>query len=64
MFGVYLKKYRINKNLTQQQFAEKIGTSQCYYSQLETGSIKPGFNLIHRIAKVMGVEEETLRNLL
>ena len=64
MLGQYLKQYRVKNNLTQTEMAEKCHTSQTYYSQIETGTKKPGFNVIRRLALALNVEESFIRDLL
>ena len=64
MLGKYLKKYRLNKNLTQTEMAELLKTSQTYYNQLETGSKKPGIKLVRRISKLLELEPSFIRSLL
>lgn len=64
MLGEYLKKYRLQKNLTQRQMAELLGMKQCNYSLLENNKLKPGITLINRISKVLDVDASFLRNLL
>lgn len=63
MLQDYLKKYRMKHNLTQFQMAERLKTSQDYYSQLETGRKKPGHTMIARIAKEIGVSESYISRL-
>lgn len=64
MLERYLKKYRLNNNLTQAQMAEKLETSQSYYCQLETGRKKPGFKMINRVAKLLKLDPSFIRSLL
>ncbi len=64
MLENYLRKYRINNNLTQEQMAKKLSTSQTYYCQLETGRKKPGFTMVNRIAKLLNLEPAFVRSLL
>ena len=64
MLEEFLKKYRLKYNLTQEEMALKIGTSQAYYSQIENGVVKPGFQMVKKIAKVLDVEESFIRSLL
>lgn len=64
MLESYLKRFRLKNNLTQAQMAQKLKTSQGYYSMLETGSKKPGFSMINRIAKVLDLEPSFIRSLL
>lgn len=64
MLGEYLKKYRLQKNLTQRQMAFLLGMKQCNYSLLENNKLKPGITLINRISNVLEVEPEFVRKLL
>lgn len=64
MLGKYLKDYRLSNNLTQTQMAEKLETSQSYYSQLEAGVRKPSFRTISKLAKLLNLEESFIRKLL
>ena len=64
MLGAYLRKHRVSKNLTQTRMAERLGTSQSYYCQIERGAKRPGFALTERIAKELGVEPSFVRGLL
>ena len=64
MLGEYLKKFRLSKNLTQQQMAELLGVKQCNYSLYENNKLKPGITMINRIAKVLDVEPSFVRSLL
>lgn len=64
MLKEYLKQYRIKHNLSQKQMAEKLDSSQSYYSQIETGDKKPGFTFVRKLAEVLNVSEEFIRSLL
>ena len=64
MLGEFLKRYRLKYNLTQEEMANKIGTSQAYYSQIENGVVEPGFQMVRKIANVLDVEETFIRSLL
>lgn len=64
MLGEFLKKYRIKNNLSQEQMASILNTSQGYYSQLETGTRKPGFIMVDRISKSLNLEPSFIRSLL
>ena len=44
--------------------AKLIKTTQSYYSQIESGAKKPGFNIVKRLSKVIGVSEEFIKSLL
>lgn len=64
MLNDYLKKYRLDNNLTQKQMSERLNTSQAYYSRIESGNKKPGIAMVGRIAKLLGVEPQFVRSLL
>ena len=64
MLGQYLKKYRLDNNLTQEEMAKKLDTSQAYYCLLETGSKKPGIPMVNKIAKALDLEPSFIRRLL
>ena len=64
MLGDFLKKYREKNNLTQSEMAEKLNTSQAYYSQIESGVMKPGFSMVRKIAKALDIEESFVRSLM
>lgn len=64
MLGDFLRKYREKNNLTQEEMASKIGTSQAYYSQIESGILSPGFTMVKRIAKALDIEESFVRSLM
>lgn len=64
MLKEFLKQYRLKNNLSQQQMADLLKTSQSYYSQIETGYKKPSFVIIRRLANVLNVEESFIRSLL
>jgi ribosome-binding protein aMBF1 (putative translation factor) len=42
---------RVRANLSQQQLAERMGTSQSTIARLESGTAKPSFTTLERIAK-------------
>lgn len=64
MLGEFLKKYRLKLNLKQSEMAEKIGTSQSYYSRIENSVVKPDINMIRKIAKALELEEAFIRSLV
>lgn len=63
MLKDYLKRYREKHNLTQNQMAERLKSSQTYYSQIESGKRKPGHLMIVKIASVVGVSESYISRL-
>jgi len=47
---------RVRANLSQQQLAERMGTSQSTIARLESGTAKPSFTTLERIAKATGTQ--------
>ena len=64
MLNQYLRRYRLNHNLSQSQMAELLKTSQSYYNRLERGTNKPGIQMIKRISELLNLEPEFIRSLL
>lgn len=64
MLGEYLKKYRLSKNLKQEEMAKLLGMRQCNYSRLENNKLKIGIVMIDRIAKLLDVEPTFVRKLV
>jgi len=62
MVSTYLKKYRLDHNLTQKEMADLIGTSQSYYSRLESGKNKPGIGMMKKISEITDIPASELRN--
>lgn len=57
-----IKKLRKKLDLTQKEFAEKIGTSQNVLANYEIGRRNPSSSVINNICKTFNVNEEWLRN--
>ena len=56
MLGLKIAYYRKAKNLTQEQLAEKLGTSTSYIGSIESRTYKPiSMTTLFRIAKVLDV---------
>jgi transcriptional regulator with XRE-family HTH domain len=47
-----IKKLRLELNLTQEQFAEKLNVSQEYISQIESGKKGIGLGILTKLSKV------------
>lgn len=60
--GERIKKVRRDKDLTQQLFAERIGTTANVLTNYETGRRNPSSSVINNICKTFNVNEEWLRN--
>ena len=52
IFGKNIKYYRFQKNLTQEEFAERVNLNPSYVSELECGKYGPTFEKIEEIAGV------------
>jgi transcriptional regulator with XRE-family HTH domain len=57
-----IKQLRKNLNLTQQEFAEKIGSVQNTITGYESGRRNPSDSVINNICKTFNVNEEWLRD--
>ncbi|WP_345973574.1 helix-turn-helix transcriptional regulator [Sulfurimonas diazotrophicus] len=53
-----LLKLRIKYDLTQKQFAEKVGTTQAVISRIENGNVNIGIDFLERVAKAFGKKVE------
>jgi len=54
-FGAVLKKLRIEKELSQEEFAHNIGLHRTYISQLERGLKSPSLQTLEKISKELGL---------
>ena len=52
---VGIRKYREAENITQERFADMVGTAQSYLSDIEAGRVNVGFDLLCRIAEGLDV---------
>ncbi|MBQ9688056.1 helix-turn-helix transcriptional regulator [bacterium] len=53
--GRNIKKYRLKKDLTQDQLAEKINVHQTYIGKLETGKINPSVKRLFLITRALEI---------
>lgn len=60
--GERIKKVRKDKDLTQQLFAEKIGTTANVLTNYETGRRNPSSSVINNICKTFNINEAWLRD--
>lgn len=58
--GSRIRRYRLEKGLTQTQLGKKIGVSQRVVAYYEAKGISPPPDLLVRIADVLGVSTDTL----
>ena len=56
LVGINVKRLRLGKGLTQEQYAVKSGLAQQYVSDLENGKKNPTLSTLHQIAEGLGVE--------
>lgn len=59
-----LKKSRIERGLSQEELAEKVGAGQNQISRYETGKSTPSVELLERIASVLNVSVDYLLGLV
>lgn len=57
LLGNYIRKIRIEKGMTQQQLADKIGLDFQYISRIERGLISPTLFWINDLADALECEE-------
>lgn len=55
IIGARIQKYRLDKNMTQEELGEIIGTDQKYVSRLEGGHHNTSFSTIVSIAKALNI---------
>lgn len=60
----YLKLLRKSHYLSQEELAKKLGISQTYYSQIETGQRKPSIALWHKIHDFFYVSDYIMWQLI
>lgn len=53
--GNKVRKFRIEKNLTQETFAEELGISVSYVGLIERGQRQPSINILESIAQTLDV---------
>ena len=56
VFSVVLKKLRVKKGLSQEEFGFQTGLHRTYVSQLERGLKSPSLNTLNKIAKVLDLK--------
>ncbi len=52
-----LKELRLERELTLQQLADKVGTNRSYLSNIENGHRKPSDPMLRDLAQALGVTE-------
>ena len=59
-FNENLRKARTEKKLTQQQVADLLGVAKSTYCQYETGASEPNILRLKKLAKILGINIDTL----
>lgn len=54
--GKNIKRYRLEKELTQEELANKIGVHQTYIGKLEIGKINPSTKKLFQISRALGIK--------
>lgn len=54
-FGIVLKTYRLQKELTQEQLSEQVDVVRSFICRLESGKKQPSFDMVVRLAEALGV---------
>lgn len=60
--GLRVKKIRELKNLTQEHMAHELGMSNSGYSRIERGDVDINMEKLERIAEVLGVTLDDIKN--
>ena len=60
ILAINLKYYRYKLNLSQEKFAEKIGSTLPYINQLENVRRKPSLEIVDKFADKLGVSAAKL----
>lgn len=60
-FGRYIRHQRLEKKLTQQEVAERVGTSTPYYNKIENAVLPPpGPETLDSLSKALGADRDEL----
>lgn len=60
ILAINLKYYRYKLNLSQEKFAEKLGSTLPYINQLENVRRKPSLELLDKFARTLNVSSASL----
>lgn len=58
--GIRIQKYRLEKNMTQEELSELIDSSQKYLSTIEAGKHRLSFDTVVAIAKALDISIDLL----
>ena len=59
-FGPVLRRFRLSKNLSQEELAARLDISPSYVSRMESGFKIPSLTMIFRLARVLEVKPHEL----
>ncbi len=62
--GQTLKSFRLNRGMSQQSFAELVGTTQPYIARLEANPSKAGLDFMRKFGKVFELDMNTVDSIL
>jgi transcriptional regulator with XRE-family HTH domain len=54
-FGMRVRELRSEREITQEELAERVGVFRTYMSRIETGVANPTLTVIHALAESLGV---------
>jgi transcriptional regulator with XRE-family HTH domain len=63
LLGAYIRKWREDKGLTQEQLAPIVGLTRSYITEIETGKRNISFLTLLKIIDVLGGDKQELLNL-
>ena len=58
--GKNIKRYRKDKNYTQEKLSEKVGVHPTYIGKLESGKNNPSIMLIYKVSKALDIKLKDL----
>lgn len=62
--GASLRKFRMERGLSQLEFAERIGSSQPYVSRVEKNPSSAGIDFMRRLCEAFGIDMNRANELL
>ena len=57
-----IKRLRLLREITQEEFAEQVGVTRSTVARWETGEVEPDVKYLSKFAEILGVSEEELLN--
>lgn len=54
-FGVILRKYRLEKELTLEGLSERVGVAHSFIHRLEIGTKQPSFRMVLKLADALSI---------